>query len=174
MVESTLYSINLAIHNLLLVACAAAPFYQLRMVTKRATFGRRIFYEYDKSIEDLLSVQPRLCFWLIIGLIVTGFAFPLMYRGFHGEWMQRSMFVYGALTVKTLLVFVGFGIVSYGMFVIDRQIQDLFHSFKPDEQPLQEELDRFFALRAKRKRFCTYCLYLAAAILVISPILHYF
>ena len=174
MLEPTLYAVNLAIHNLLLVACAAAPFYQLRMVNKRATFGRRIFYEYDKSIEDLLSVQPRMCFWFIIGLIVTGFAFPLMYRGFHGEWMQRSMFVYGALTVKTLLVLGGFGIVSYGMFVIDRQIQDLFRSFKPEGQPPQEDLERFFALRAKRKRFCTYCLYLAAAILVISPILHYF
>ncbi len=174
MLEPTLYSVNLMIHNLLLVACAAAPFYQLRMVSKRATFGRRILYEYDKSIEDLLSVQPRMCFWFIIGLIVTGFAFPLMYRGFHGEWMQRSTFVYGALTVKTLLVFVGFGIVNYGMFVIDRQIQDLFRSFKPDEQPPQDDLDRFFALRAKRKQFCTYCLYLAAAILVISPILHYF
>ena len=156
------------------MACAAAPFYQLRMVNKRATFGKRVIYEYDKSIEDLLSVQPRLCFWFIIGLIVTGFAFPLMYRGFHGEWMQRSMFVYGALTVKTLLVFIGFGIVNYGMFVIDRQIQDLFRSFKPDAQPPQDDLERFFALRAKRKRFCTYCLYLAAAILVISPILHYF
>ena len=156
------------------MACAAAPFYQLRMVNKRATFGKRVIYEYDKSIEDLLSVQPRLCFWFIIGLIVTGFAFPLMYRGFHGEWMQRSMFVYGALTVKTLLVFIGFGIVNYGMFVIDRQIQNLFRSFKPDEQPPQDDLDRFFALRARRKQFCTYCLYLAVAILAISPILHYF
>ena len=174
MVEPTLYAVNLAIHNLLLVACAAAPFYQLRMVNKRATFGRRVIYEYDKSIEDLLSVQPKMCFWFIIGLIVTGFAFPLMYRGFHGEWMQRSMFVYGALTVKTLLVFVGFGIVNYGMFVIDRQIQDLFRSFKHDEQPPQDELERFFALRAKRKRFCGVCLWLGVAILVISPILHYF
>ena len=174
MLESTLYAVNLAIHNLLLVACAAAPFYSLRMVNMRATFGKRIIYEYDKSIEGLLSVQPRMCFWFIIGLIVTGFAFPLMYRGFHGEWMQRSMLVYSALTVKTLLVFVGFGIVNYGMFVIDRQIQDLFRSFKPDEQPPQDDLDRFFALRAKRKRFCTYCLYLAAAILVISPVLVHF
>jgi len=174
MLESALYTVNLALHNLLLVACAAAPFYQLRMVTKRATFGKRIIYEYDKSIEDLLSVQPRLCFWFIIGLIVTGFAFPLIYRGFHGEWMQRSMFVYGALTVKTLLVFIGFGIVNYGMFVVDRQIQDLFHSFKPDEQPPQEDLDRFFGLRAKRKRLCGVCLWLAVAILAISPILMHF
>ena len=169
--ETFLYTVNLAIHNLLLVACAAAPFYQLRMVNKRATFGKRIIYEYDKSIEDLLSVQPRLCFWFILGLIATGFAFPLIYYGFHGEWQQREAIVYVAVTVKTLLVFVGFGIVAYGMLVIDHQIQGLFRQFGPDVQPPQDQLDRFFALRARRKKFCTVCLYLAVAILVITPIL---
>ena len=173
-VEAFLYTVNLAIHNLLLVACAAAPFYQLRMVSKRATFGKRIIHEYDKSIEDLLSVQPKLCFWFVVGLIVTGFAFPLIHYGFHGEWQQRSTFVYAALTVKTLLVFIGFGIISYGMFVIDRQIQGLFRQFSPDVQPPQDQLDRFFALRARRKKFCTVCLCLAAAILVITPILRWY
>ncbi|OFX14716.1 MAG: hypothetical protein A2Z18_10030 [Armatimonadetes bacterium RBG_16_58_9] len=171
--EEFLYTVNLAIHNLLLVACAAAPFYQLRMVSKRATFGKRIIYEYDKSIEDLLSVQPKLCFWFIVGLIASGFAFPLIYYAFHGEWQHRSAFVYAALAVKTILVFIGFGIVSYGMFVIDRQIQGLFRQFSPDAQPPQDQLDRFFALRAKRKKFCTVCLYLAAAILVVTPILRF-
>lgn len=171
--ETLLYTVNLVIHNLLLVACAAAPLYQLRMVNKRATFGRRIIYEYDKSIEDLLSVQPRLCFWFILGLIATGFAFPLIYYGFHGAWQQRSTLVYAALALKTLLVFVGFGIVNYGMFVIDRQIQYLFRQFSPDVQPPRDQLDRFFALRARRKKFCTICLYLAAAILVVTPILRF-
>jgi hypothetical protein len=156
------------------VFCAAAPFYQLRMVNKRAEFGKRIIYEYDKSIEDLLSVQPRLCFWFILGLIATGFAFPLIYYGFHGEWQPRTPFIYGALTVKTLLVFIGFGIVNYGMFVIDRQIQGLFRQFQPDEAPAQEQLAAFFALRAKRKKFCKVCLGLGVAILLITPVLRFY
>lgn len=172
--ESLLYTFNLAVHNLLLVACAAAPFYQLRMVNKRASFGKRIIYEYDKSIEDILSVQPKLCFWFILGLIATGFAFPLIHYAFNGEWQQRSMLVYTALTLKTLLVFVGFGIVSYGMFVIDHQIQGLFRQFTPDAQPPEDQLNRFFALRKKRKQFCTVCLVLAAAILIITPILSFY
>ena len=172
--EPLLYTINLAAHNLLLVFCAAAPFYQLRMVNKRAEFGKRLIYEYDKSIEDLLSVQPRLCFWFIVGLIATGFAFPLIYYGFHGEWQQRTPFIYAALAVKTLLVFLGFGIVNYGMFVIDKQIQSMFRQFKPEEAPPQDQLDAFFALRAKRKRFCKICLGLAVAILAITPLLRFY
>lgn len=41
--ETFLYTFNLAVHNLLLVACAAAPFYKLRMVYKRAKFGKKIY-----------------------------------------------------------------------------------------------------------------------------------
>lgn len=172
--ESLLFAVNLAVHNLLFVACAAAPFYQLRMVNKRATFGKRIIYDYDKSIEDILSVQPWLCFWFILGLIVTGFAFPLIHYAFHGEWQQRSTLVYATLTLKTLLVFIGFGMVNYGMFVIDRQIQGLFRQFTPDAQPPEDQLNEFFALRKKRKQFCTVCLFLAAAILIITPILSFY
>ncbi len=172
--ETFLYTLNLAVHNLLFVACAAAPFYQLRMVYKRAKFGKKIYYEMDSLMEEILSQQPRLCFWFIIGLIVTGFAFPLIHYGFHGEWQQRTTLVYWALSIKTFLVFIGFGIVNYGMFVIDKQIQGIFKTFKPNEQPPNDVLDKFFALRTRRRKFCTVCLVLAVAILVISPILSFY
>lgn len=172
--ENVLYVINLAVHNLLFAACAAAPFYQLRMVYKRAKFGKKIYYEMDGLMEEILSQQPRLCFWFIIGLIVTGFAFPVIYYGFHGEFQQRLALVYWALSIKTFLVFVGFGIVNYGTFVIDKQIQEIFKTFKPNEQPPEEVLDKFFALRTKRRKFCTVCLIFAIAILIISPILSFY
>lgn len=53
--ENLLYTLNLAIHNIALVLCAAATFYQLRMVKKRMKFGRKIFYEMDSLIEEILS-----------------------------------------------------------------------------------------------------------------------
>ena len=151
--ENVLYTLNLAVHNLLFAACAAAPFYQLRMVYKRAKFGKKIFYEMDGLMEEILSQQPRLCFWFIIGLIVTGFSFPIIYYSFHGEFQQRSALVYWALSIKTLLVIVGFGIVNYGMFVIDKQIQEIFKTFKSNEQPPAEDLQKFFTLRTKRRKF---------------------
>lgn len=172
--ESFFYSINQAVHNLLLVACAAAPFYQLRMVSKRAKFGKKIYFEMDSMIEEILSRQPRLCFWFIIGLVVTGFAFPLIYYGFHGELQQQTPLVYWTLSIKVFLVFLGFGIVNYGMFVIDKQIQGIIKNVQPNEQPPDDVLKKFFALRAKRKKFCTVCLVLAIAILVISPILTFY
>lgn len=172
--ENILYTINLVLHTLAAVACAAAPFYQLRMVNERGRHGRAIIYPYDASIERILSLQPRLCFAFILVLIVTGFAFPVIHRLFHGEWRAVSGLALAAFTAKTALVFVGFGIVLYGMLRIDPKVQALFAQIKPAAQPPQELLDEFWAWRAKRKKFCKVCFGLAVAILVITPILRFY
>lgn len=172
--EEILYTINLALHILAAVACAAAPFYQLKMVNERGKHGRAIIYNYDQSIERILSLQPRLCFAFIVVLIVTGFAFPVIYYAFHGHWRETSALVLAAFTVKSLLVFAGFGIVLYGLYGIDPKIQALFAQIQPNEPPSQPLLDEFWAWRIKRKKFCKVCFVLAVAILVITPILRFY
>lgn len=172
--EDILYTISLVLHILAAVACAAAPFYQLRMVNERGKHGRAIIYDYDRSIERILSVQPRLCFEFIVLLIITGFAFPVIYYAFHSHWRETSSLALAAFTVKTLLVFAGFGIVLYGLYAIDPKIQVLFAQIKPDAQPPQELLDEFWFWRIKRKKFCKVCFGLAVAILVITPLLRFY
>ena len=172
--ETNLYLLNSVIHLLAAVACAAAPFYQLRMVNTRAKYGRAIIYNYAQSIERILSVQPRLCFAFIVVLIVTGFALPVIFYAFHGHWRETSSLALAAFTVKTLLVFGGFGIVLYGLYAIDPKIQALFAQIKPDAPPPQPLLDEFWAWRIKRKKFCKVCFGLAVAILVITPLLRFY
>lgn len=169
--EDILYTLNLILHILAAVACAAAPFYQLRMVNERGKQGRAIICDYDQSIERILSLQPRLCFAFIVVLIATGFTFPVIYYAFHGHWRETSTLALTAFALKSLLVFVGFGIVLYGLYAIDPKIRALFAQIKPDAQPPQELLDEFWAWRIKRKQFCKVCFGLAVAILVITPIL---
>ncbi len=172
--ENAIYTINLVVHILAAVACAAAPFYQLRMVNERGKHGRAIIYPYDASIERILSVQPRLCFAFIIVLIATGFAFPVIYHAFHGHWRETSSLALATFTLKTLLVFAGFGLVLYGLVVIDPKIRALFAQIKPDVQPPPALLDEFWAWRKRRKFFCKICFGLAVAILVITPLLRFY
>ncbi len=172
--ENLIYTINLAVHNIALVLCAAAPFYQLRMVAKRQRFGKKIFYEMDSLMEEILSQQPKLCFAFILILITSGFGFPLIHYAFHGAFRATSTLAYIALSLKTLLVLVGLGIVIYGMTTIDKRIQALFKTFAPGVQPEPEALSRFFSLRATRRKWCKVCFVLAMAILVITPILRFY
>ncbi|KKK67059.1 hypothetical protein LCGC14_2957870, partial [marine sediment metagenome] len=108
--ENVLYSINLAIHILAAILCVAGPFYQLRWVKLRGKLGYPLIYPFDKVVESVLSLQPRLCFTFIIILIITGFAFPLIHYGFHGEWREVSNLSLAIFSAKTILALIGLSI----------------------------------------------------------------
>jgi hypothetical protein len=78
----------------------------------------------------------------------------------------------GAL--KSVLALIGLGIVVYGIRVVDPQIQSLFATFSVDAEPDADNVSRFWSLRLKRKKLCQKCLWLAVAILVITPILRFY
>ncbi len=71
--ENLIYILLLIIHNIALVGCAAAPFYNLRLVNQRAQFGPKVFYELDKVVEDTIQGLEPYCWAFIILLFVTGF-----------------------------------------------------------------------------------------------------
>jgi hypothetical protein len=125
-------------------------------------------------MEGVLSLQLRLCFAFIIILIITGFAFPLIHYGFHGEWREASHLSLAIFSAKTILAFVGLAINIHGLWILNPEIQKAFSTFSPSEQPPDELLNRFWALRSKRKRLCQFCFGLALTIVIITPILRFY
>jgi len=53
-------------------------------------------------------------------------------------------------------------------------METFLYTIKPNEQPAADVLDKLFALRTKRRKFCTVCLFLAITILIISPVLSFY
>ena len=172
--ENVLYTINLVIHLLAAILCVAAPFYQLRWVKLRGKLGYPIIYPFDRALENVLSLQPKLCFAFILTLIVTGFAFPLIHYGFHGGWREVSNLPLAIFTAKAILAFVGLAINIHGVWILDPEIQKTFATFSPAETPSDELLNRFWALRATRKKLCLFCFGLALTIVIITPILRFY
>ncbi len=172
--ENVLYSINLVIHVLAAIFCVAGPFYQLRLVKLRGKLGTPIIYPFDRVIENLLSLQPRLCFAFIIILIMTGFSFPLIHYAFHGAWREASSLSLTIFSVKTILASIGLAINIHGIWVLDPVIQKTFATFSPTEQPPDELLNRFWALRTTRKRICQFCFGLALTIVIMTPVLRFY
>ena len=50
MAENIIHSVLLMLHNIGLVGCAAAPFYNRNLVNNRSQYGPKLFYELDKLL----------------------------------------------------------------------------------------------------------------------------
>ncbi|OGQ94421.1 MAG: hypothetical protein A2521_17440 [Deltaproteobacteria bacterium RIFOXYD12_FULL_57_12] len=172
--ENIFYSINLTIHVLAAIFCVAAPFYQLRWVRLRGKLGYPLIYPFDRVIESVLIYQVRLCFALILTLIITGLAFPLIHYGFHGQWREASAMALSIFAAKAVLAAIGLAINTHGVFILAPEINRTFAAFSPVEQPPDELLNRFWALRGLRKSLCGFCFGLALLIVAITPILRFY
>lgn len=171
MTEQLIYAGLLALHNIALVGCAAAPFYNRALVMKRAQYGPKLHYELDKVVEDTLQGNAPYCIAFIITLFATGIAMPLNYYAFNGAFRQMHTVVLAALVVKLGFVFGMTGIMLVIFGRINPRLRELWVRFSPGARPDETTEKEFFALRARRKALCEICLVFAVVVLVASAFL---
>lgn len=172
--ETAIYTVLLALHNIALVGCAAAPFYNLRLVNQRGKQGKKIFYELDKVVEDTIQGLEPYCWAFIFTLFITGFGFPATYYAFHGQLKESSTILLASFGIKHIFVLGIVGFAFYITFFINPKIKEIFLTFSPASAPDEEKRNTFFALRAKRKRLCQICFVLALLVLIVSAVLRFY
>ncbi|MEW6089244.1 MAG: hypothetical protein AB1498_13180 [bacterium] len=172
--ENLIYIILLIIHNIALVGCAAAPFYNLRLVNQRAQFGKTLHYQLDKVVEDTIQGLEPFCWTFMALLFITGFGFSGTQYIFHGQMKEFSRTVFAAFILKHVFVLGMAAIAANISFFINPKIKEIFLKFSPDVKPPEDMAGKFFELRAKRKKLCKICFVFAILILAISPILRFY
>lgn len=171
MAEQTIHSILLALHNIALVGCAAAPFYNRALVLKRAQYGPKLNYELDKVVEDTLQGNAPYCVVFIAVLFATGVAMPLNHYAFHGALRMLHPVALAALVLKLLCVFAMVVIMGIIFLQINPRVLALFARFRHAEPPDATEEKEFFSLRLRRKNLCETCLKFAVGVLIFSAFL---
>ncbi len=169
--EDLIHSILLVLHNIALVGCAAAPFYNRNLVLNRCQYGAKLSYKLDKVVEDTLQGNSPYCIAFIITLFVTGMGIPFNHYYFQGVFRELSMVAGIALTIKLAAVFGMVAIMIIIFFKINPQLNKLFATFSENDQPLEVNEKHFFQLRARRKKLCEVCLKFAIVVLVASAFL---
>ena len=169
--ESSIQGVLLAMHNIALVGCAAAPFYNRNLVNKRAHFGPRLHYELDKVVEDTLQGNAPYCLVFIVTLILTGIGMPFNHFFFHGAFRTLHPVAWTAFGIKLACVAGMIVIMGKIFFSLNPRLRDLFVHFAPGRTPNPEEEREFFAKRAERKRLCEICLKFAVGVLIASAFL---
>ena len=166
--EQLIHSLLLALHNIALVGCAAAPFYNRNLVKSRSQYGPKLIYELDKVVEDTLQGNAPYCITFIIILFFTGMAIPLNHYLFHGSFMVLSPVGLIALALKLISVFVMIYIMIVIFFKINPAINKIFFTFSKETISEPQAVASFFKLRTRRKKLCEICLVFAIIVLVTS------
>ncbi|MBI4703046.1 MAG: hypothetical protein HY744_18170 [Deltaproteobacteria bacterium] len=171
MTEQIIHALLLALHNIALVGCAAAPFYNRALVLKRGQYGPKLHYELDKVVEDTLQGNAPYCMTFIATLFVTGMAMPLNHHIFHGALRELHAVAVVALAIK--LIFVAGMVVIMGQifYGLNPRLRQIFATFAPGKAPDTDLEREFFATRARRKALCETCLKFAVVVLVASAFL---
>lgn len=171
MTEQVIHSVLLALHNIALVGCAAAPFYNRQLVLQRGQYGAKLHYELDKVVEDTLQGNAPYCITFMTTLWITGLGMPLNYWAFNGATRELHVVSSVALALK-LLSLVGMMVIMFIIFYrLNPRLLELFASFSPDAAPDPDHEAEFFDKRARRKALCETCLKFAIGILVFSAFL---
>jgi len=171
--ESLIHSVLLALHNIALVGCAAAPFYNRNLVKNRAQYGPKLSYKLDKVVEDTLQRNAPYCVLFIITLFVTGMAMPINYFLFHGSLREMHIVSTIALIIKLAFVFGMVAIMGIIFLKINPELSKMFAGFSHENQPDTDTEKSFFKLRARRKKLCEICLVFAILVLISSAFLNF-
>ncbi len=173
MLENIFYSILLAFHNIALVGCAAAPFYNRRLVLERGQYGQKFYFELDKVVEDTLQKNAPYCMIFIAVLFLTGIGIPLNHYAFHGAFKQLHTVGLIAVILKLACVFGMVVIMGIIFLKINPRLKEIFSTFKLGEQPDVNVEKEFFTLRARRKALCDTCLNFAIGVLIFSAFISF-
>ncbi len=169
--EPIIHGLLLALHNIALVGCAAAPFYNRNLVNSRGQYGPKLSFKLDKVVEDTIQGNKPFCIFFIITLLVTGMAMPLNHYLFHGAFNEMHTVSAIAMFVKLVFVFGMIVIMGIIFLKINPELSKIFVGFSDDNNPDPKAEAGFFKLRARRKYLCEICLVFALMILISSAFL---
>ncbi|MEK7408382.1 MAG: hypothetical protein AAB225_25195 [Acidobacteriota bacterium] len=169
--EQIVHSVLLALHNIALVGCAAAPFYNRNLVVTRGQYGPKLRYELDKVVEETLQGNAPYCMTFIAVLFATGIGMPLNYYLFYGAPRALHAAAWVALALKLLCVFGMMVIMGKIFFGLNPRLRELFARFETGKAPDSAMEQEFFQKRARRKALCDTCLWFAIGVLVFSAFL---
>lgn len=168
MIEQLIHGVLLALHNIALVGCAAAPFYNRNLVNTRAQYGPKLHYELDKVVEETLQGNAPYCIVFITVLFATGIGMPLNHYFFHGAFRILHPLAWVAIGLKLTGVFGMMIIMGKIFFGLNPRLRELLATFDAVKPPDTEAEKEFFQKRARRKALCETCLKFAVAVLVFS------
>ncbi len=139
------------------------PMFNLIVVNERAMMGVDFTYGTDRYMENIIRRGATRCYVFQTSVLISGILLlwigPL---GIEALWQNP------VIAVKTLLLFILMGLLSYVHLGLQPKIEALLADVRPDGPAPPDLSARLKPYRARRKRLATFCLFLVVTVIILG------
>jgi uncharacterized membrane protein len=132
------------------------PLFNLIVVNERSVMGSSFSYTVDRYMENIIRRGATRCYVFQTSVLVTGLLLlifgPLGIEALWQNW---------AVLVKTLLLFLLMGLLSYVHFGLQPKIEVRMSEVNADTPAPENFSAKLKPFRVRRKRLATVCLFVS-------------
>ena len=158
----TFYNVLIFLHVMGFVFMST-PLFNLIVVNERALLGSSFNYYADRYMENIIRHGAIRCYvfqWtvLISGVLLLIFG-PLGIEALLTSWV---------VLVKTLILFIMMGLLSYVHFSLQPKIESFMSKIGPEDAVPDGLSAQMRPYRVRRKRLATFCLFLVISAIILG------
>lgn len=139
------------------------PLFNLIVVNERAALGTSFNYYTDRYMENIIGHGASRCFVFQTTVLVTGVLLLVIGNlGIDALWSNW------VVLVKTILVVVLMGLLSYVHFSLQPRIESFLKDLTPDSPIADDLVSQLKPYRVRRKWLATFCLFLVITLVILG------
>ncbi|MFQ5772282.1 MAG: hypothetical protein ACE5HX_17230 [bacterium] len=158
----TFYDVLKFLHILSFVFMSI-PLFNLIVVNERAMMGGGFVYATDRYMENIIRRGAARCYVFQSSVLVTGLLLLLF-----GSLGIEALWQNWVVLVKTLLLFLLMGLLSYVHFSLQPKIEARMAELTPDESAPENFAAQLKPYRVRRKRLATLCLFVVITTIILG------
>ncbi len=140
----------------------SVPLFNLIVVNERSLLGVSFNYYADRYMENIIKHGAYRCFVFQSTVLVTGILLLVTGPGIEVLWTNWI------IIVKTLLLFILMGLLSYVHFILQPKIESLLSGISPNSSVPDNLVSQLKPYRVRRKWLATFCLFLVITSIILG------
>ena len=141
----------------------SVPLFNLIVVNERALLGKSFNYYADRYMENIIKHGAYRCYIFQLTVLITGVLLL-----FFGPLEFESLWLNWRILIKTILLFVLMGMLSYVHFMLQPKIESFLTDINADSKIPDNLVSQMKPYRVRRKWMATFCLFLVITSIVLG------
>ena len=140
----------------------SVPLFNLIVVNERALLNVSFNYYADRYMENIIKHGAYRCYVFQLTVLISGILLLIMGPGIEVLWSNWIVLV------KTLLLFILMGLLSYVHFKLQPKIESYLAGISPTSEVPENLVMQMKPYRVLRKWLATFCLFLVITSIILG------